>query len=120
MYHISHREGVVQPISHRDRVPPSRMIGRILSSIGSGDLVSGLLALVRASFDLEVVNLFPNGVYEVEGKGAHRLGAPVNFFSPWSSELFLRTPRRGCDTITFLCILQASFSGELLPRSRRF
>ena len=48
-------------ISHYDRVLPSRMTRRILISTGSGDLVSGMLDLSRSSFDLEVVNLFPDG-----------------------------------------------------------
>jgi len=87
------------------------MISRILPSAGSDDLVPGLLDFLRVSFDLEVVNLFPDGVYERGGKGAHRLGAPVNFFSPWSLEFFLRTSRRECDTITFLCVLQTGASG---------
>jgi len=59
-------KGLLRRISRRDRVLPSRMAGRILASIGSGDLIFGLLDLGWASFDLEVVNLFPDGVYEGE------------------------------------------------------
>ena len=96
---------LLQRINPLDRVPSSRMSGRILTSIKSGDLISRLLDLGRASFDFELVNLFPDGVYEGGGEEAHWLGASVNCFSPWSSELFLRTPRRECDTITCLCVL---------------
>jgi len=42
----------------------SRMTGKILASTGSGDLISKLLDFGRASFDLEVVSLFPDGVYK--------------------------------------------------------
>ena len=69
------------------------MTGRVLALTWLGDLVSRFLDLGRASFDLEVVNLFPDGVYE-GGEGANQPAVLVNCFSPWSPELFLRTPQR--------------------------
>ena len=57
-------KGLLRCISRRDRVPPSRMTGRILVSTGSGDLVSELLDFGRANFDLEAVSLFPDSLYE--------------------------------------------------------
>ena len=84
--------------SLRDRVSPSRMTCRILSLTRSGDLDSGLIDLERASFILEVVSPFQDGVYKGEGEGVHRLDASVNCFSPWGSELFLKIPQRRCDT----------------------
>jgi len=71
-------KGLLWRISRRDRVPPSRITGRILALTGSDDQISGLLDLERASFDLEVINLFPDGAYEGGGEGVHRLGMPVN------------------------------------------
>ena len=112
-------KGLLQCISRRDRVLPSRMTGMIFASTRSGDLVSGLPNLGRASSDLEAVSLFPGGVYEGGEEGAHQLGAPVNYFSPGGPELFFRAPRRECNIITFLFVLQTSVCGELLPRSRR-
>ena len=46
------------------------MRGRILASTGSGDLVSECLDLGRASFDLEAISLFPDGIYMRGGEGA--------------------------------------------------
>ena len=83
------------------------MTSKIFTSTRSGDLIFGLLDLGRASFDLEAVSLFLDGVYEGGGEGAHRLGAPVKYFSLRGPELFLRTPWRGCDNTTFMCVLQA-------------
>ena len=94
-------------ISRRDRVPSLGMTGRIRASTGSSDLVPSSLGLRWASFDLEARILFPYGVYKEEGEGAHRLVVSMNLSSSWSSEPSLRTPRRGCDTITFLYVLQA-------------
>ena len=99
---------LLQHISRHDRARCHRMTNRILASIRSGNLVSGLLDFGQASYDLEVASLFPDGVYEGGWEGAHRLGAPVNCFLLWDLELFLRAPQRGCDTITSLCVLQAS------------
>ena len=62
--------GLLRRISRCDSVLPSRMTGRILASTGSGILVYRLLDFGRASFDLEAVSLFLDGVYE-GGEGAH-------------------------------------------------
>ena len=64
-----------------------RVTGRILASTGLGDLVSELLDFGRANFDVEVVSLCPNGVYEKEGEGAHRLGTLMSHSSSWSRSL---------------------------------
>ena len=96
-------KGLLRCISYCDRVSPSWMTGRILTSTGSGDLISGLLDLGRGSFDLEVINLFPDGVYYKGGEGTYRLGVLVNCFLTWSPELILRTPQKGSDTIIFFC-----------------
>ena len=56
-------KGLLQCISRRDRVSLSRMTGMILASIGLDDLIFWLLDIGRESFDLEVVNFFPDGVY---------------------------------------------------------
>jgi len=74
-------KGLLRCISRRNRVPLSRMTGRVLASTRSGDLVCGLLDFGQASFDLEVISLFPDGVYK-GGEGAHRLAPPMNCFSP--------------------------------------
>ena len=64
-------KGLLRRISRRDKVLPSRMTGRILASIGSGDSIFRLLDLGRAISDLEAVSLFPDGMYEGGGEGAH-------------------------------------------------
>ena len=84
------------------------MIGRILASIGAGNLILSALDFGRAIFDLEYRSLFPDGVYEGGGDEAHRLDASSNHPSSRSSEPFLRTPRRECDIITLLHVLKAS------------
>ena len=61
-------KGLLQCISRRDMVLPSRMTCKILASTRSGDLIPGLLDLGRASFDFEAVSLFPDAVYEGEGE----------------------------------------------------
>ena len=99
---------LLRHISRRDRVPPSRLTCKILTSTGSGDLIPRLLDFRRTNFDLEAFNLFSDGVYEEEEEGDHRLDALMNHSSSWSPELFHRTPRRGCATITYLCVLPES------------
>ena len=101
-------KGLLWRISHRDRVSSPEGIGRILASTGLSDLVSRLLNFGRASFTFEAVSIFPNGLYGEEGEGAHRLDAWMNHSSSWSPKLSRRTPRRGCDTITFLHVLPES------------
>ena len=75
-------------------------------------MVSGSLGLGQASFDLEAWSLFPDGVYEKEGEGAHWLGVLMKHSFSRSSELSLRTLSRRCDTITFLYSLQVSVWSE--------
>ena len=99
---------LLRRISHCDRVPPSRMTVRILASTGLGDLIFELLDFRRASFDVKAVNLFPDGVYEEEGKEARRIDVLTNYSPFWSSGLSHRTPRKGCDTIIFLHVLPES------------
>ena len=92
-------------ISCRDKVPLSRVTGRILSSTWSGALIFDSLGLGQESFALPW-SLFSYSVHEEEGEGAHRRNALGNQSSGvWSSP---RTPQKGCDTISFLWVLWAS------------
>jgi len=64
---ISYRKRAERRISRSDRVvSPLEGTCRILTSTGSSDLIFKSLDFGRASFDLEVVSLFPDGVYEEE------------------------------------------------------
>ena len=60
-------KGLLWHISHHDRVPPSRMTGRILSSTGSADLVFWLLDLGWVSSNLKAISPFSDGLYEGRG-----------------------------------------------------
>ena len=71
---------LLRHISHRDRVPLSRVIVRILAPTGSGDLILSCSIFYGTWFDLGVRNLFPDGAYEEEGEGDHQLGVLVNCF----------------------------------------
>jgi len=93
-------------------VSPSGVTCKILSSTWSGNLISNSLNLRQASFNVEARSLFPYSVYEKEGE-AHRLDAQMSHSSSWGSNLSLRTPRRRCDTITFLRFMQASFCSDV-------
>jgi len=75
-------------------VLPLRVTGRILASTGLGDLVYELLDFGRANFDVEVVSLCPDGVYEEEGEGAHRLDTLMSHSSSWSLEPPIEHVRR--------------------------
>ena len=61
-------KGLLWRISHRDRVPLSRVTSKILAPIGSGDLVPGC-PFFLARLDLGVRSLFHDGVYGEEGEG---------------------------------------------------
>jgi len=71
-------------------------------------MVSRLLDFGRASFDLEAIRLFPDGLYEEEGEAGHRLDMLMNHSSYQNPKLSHITPQRGCDTITFLRVLLES------------
>ena len=79
-------KGQLRHISCRDRVPPSGLAGRILTSTWSGNLVFSSLNLGQAGFDVEARNLFPYGVDEEEREGAHWLDALMNH-SSWNLDL---------------------------------
>ena len=90
---------------------------KFLLQSGSGYLVSSLLDLGRAIFEIDSWRLFSYGVHKEEGEGARQLDALMIQSSSWSLELSRRIPQRGCDIITFLCVLQDFVFGELLSRS---
>ena len=87
---ISSREGLLRGISCRDRVSPSGVTCKILSSTWSGNLISNSLNLRQASFNVEARSLFPYSVYEKEGE-AHRLDAQMSHSSSWGSNLSQNT-----------------------------
>ena len=71
MCHISYHDEPVTYISCRDRVPPSRVIGRTPTLTGANDLISSRLIffLRGVRFVLCVLSLFPYMVYEEGGEG---------------------------------------------------
>ena len=82
------------------------MIGRILTSTLSGDLVFSSLGLGQASFDLRVKTSF---LMACTGKEKELIDWVRRLISSSrSSELSLKTPQKRSDTITYLHFLQAS------------
>ena len=96
-------------------------IGRILASIGSGDLVFVSLNFGWENFDLEAVSLFPKGMIKEQRERALQLDALMNHSFSWSPKLSYRTPRRGRDpspsctlVLSSVVVPPKGFSGVLI------